>query len=495
MNINEIKKIYGYIRVSTKKQGDGVSLEVQKNDIIEFARKHNLIIIGWFVEKKSASKGFRPQFNRMIEQLYSKEADGFIAHKIDRMMRNRNDWAIINELIDDGCEVLSADGTTLDDVNGRFMGDIQAAVATRYSSNLAEEAKKGLYGRLKQGYYPFHAPLGYLDHGAGKTKSIDPVKAPYIKQLFDLYINQGYTLRSLVDEMYKRGLRNGRGNQLSKNSIAKILKNPFYTGIMQVKGQQFKGNHKPLITMNDYNKVQSIMAGKTNTKLRKHSFLFRKMLNCKGCGYKLIGELQKGNVYYRCHIEDCKTTSIRESTVTYFTENMLKTIQIGEREAETMQRMLLELKSNWLKTQKELLQSINLRLGSLGVRLHRITDLLIDGTLNKEHYELEKRKILAQQQELNDQQNVVSSEKTKFFKKMQDFLELAKKPILLYDLANYDEKRELLENLTSNFQIDGKRVVFTMVSSFFGLANRDVLSFGGPDRTRTCHLLSASEAL
>ncbi len=490
MNItNTTKNVYGYIRVSTLKQGNGVSLEVQKADISRFAESRGYGIIGWFEEKKSASKGFRPEFNRMIGQLYNREADGFIAHKIDRMMRNRHDWAVINELIDGGCEVLSADGTTLDDVNGRFMGDIQAAVATRYSSNLAEEAKKGLYGRLKQGYYPFLAPLGYTDNGGGELKTIDPVKAPLVKQLFDLYTKQGYTVRKLVDEMYARGLRNTRGNRLPKNSIIKILKNPFYTGIMEVKGQQFKGNHEPIITMQTYRKAQEVMAGKTNTKVRKHNFLYRKMLNC-ACGYKLIGELQKGNVYYRCQTRGCPTKSLREGTVDLFIGNMLKSISMGNGEVQALETMLLELKGDWLAKQKELFHSINLRLGSLDAKLERITELLINGTLDTETYESEKRKILAQRQELNEQQNLVSSGKMQFLNKMQHFLELAKHPNILYDTANTDEKRELLGIITSNLQVEGKRLMISMVSPFHRLVNRDVLPFGGENNTTTLNKAS-----
>ena len=47
-------------------------------------------------------------------------------------------------------------------VSGRLSADIQAVVASHYSRNLREEAKKGIYGRLKQGFYPFRAPIGYL---------------------------------------------------------------------------------------------------------------------------------------------------------------------------------------------------------------------------------------------------------------------------------------------------------------------------------------------
>jgi DNA invertase Pin-like site-specific DNA recombinase len=489
MNIkNKTKNVFGYIRVSTPKQGQGVSLEVQKNDIIKLAKEKNLIIIKWFLEKKSASKGkeFRPEYTKMVAGLYNKQAEGFIAHKINRMMRHMDDWAELNHFFDKGYEIHSAvEAIDFSQPMGRYVANIQAANDIHYSQNLSWEAKKGLYGRLKQGYYPFLAPLGYIDNGGGKEKTIDPIKAPLVKQLFDLYIKQGFTTRKLVDEMYRRGLRNSRNNKVSKNSLIKILKNPFYMGIMEVKEQQFKGNHTPLITSHIFKKAQDIMAGKTNTKLRKHAFVFRKMLNCKNCGYKLIGELQKGNIYYRCHIKGCPTKSIRESTINLYIQNMLKAITVNEEEIDIMQQQLSVLKGDWLSKQKELSHSLNLRLGSLDDRLERITDLLIEGTLDKDHYESEKRKVLAKQQELNEQQTLVSSEKTHYLKNIQDFLELAQKPKLLYDLANCDEKRELLELLTSNLQIEGRKLVISMVSAFYSLVNRDVLSFGGDDNTST----------
>lgn len=43
---------------------------------------------------------------------------------------------------------------------GRLSADIQSVVAADYVRNLREEAKKGIYGRLKQGFYPMRAPIG-----------------------------------------------------------------------------------------------------------------------------------------------------------------------------------------------------------------------------------------------------------------------------------------------------------------------------------------------
>jgi CheY-like chemotaxis protein len=56
------------------------------------------------------------------------------------------------------------EGVDLRTVSGRLSADIQAVVAAHYSRNLLEETKKGLYGRLKQGFYPLRAPIGYRIH-------------------------------------------------------------------------------------------------------------------------------------------------------------------------------------------------------------------------------------------------------------------------------------------------------------------------------------------
>src|SRR5256885_4492354 len=112
----------------------------------------------------------------MLKLLQASKADGVIIHKIDRGARNLKDWADLGELIDSGIEVHFAnEGLDLNSRGGRLSADIQAVVAADYIRNLREEAKKGFYGRLKQGFFPMPARIGYLDNGAGRPKTIDPL--------------------------------------------------------------------------------------------------------------------------------------------------------------------------------------------------------------------------------------------------------------------------------------------------------------------------------
>lgn len=79
-----MKTYFVYTRVSTVKQGDGVSLEAQRDAISAYAEKHQLTISTWFEEKETAAKRGRPVFNNMVAALQKGEAAGLIIHKIDR---------------------------------------------------------------------------------------------------------------------------------------------------------------------------------------------------------------------------------------------------------------------------------------------------------------------------------------------------------------------------------------------------------------------------
>ncbi|MFV1877678.1 recombinase family protein [Nioella sp.] len=170
-----MKPCFGYIRVSTQKQGEGVSLEAQKDAIISFASRQNLSVVKWFEERQTAAKGGRPIFNQMLGQLKRRAARGVIIHKIDRSARNLRDWAMFSELPDMGVDVfIATENLDFNSRGGRLTADIQAVIAADYIRNLREETIKGLHGRLKQGLYRFRAPIGYLDNGKGRPSASSP---------------------------------------------------------------------------------------------------------------------------------------------------------------------------------------------------------------------------------------------------------------------------------------------------------------------------------
>ena len=69
-----MKKFFGYIRVSTPKQGHGVSLQEQRDAIVRFAERNSFEIATWFEEKETAAKRGRTDFNRMLKLLQAGRA-------------------------------------------------------------------------------------------------------------------------------------------------------------------------------------------------------------------------------------------------------------------------------------------------------------------------------------------------------------------------------------------------------------------------------------
>src|SRR5947208_183592 len=300
-----MNKFLGYTRVSTAKQGvRGVSLQEQRGAIERHAQRNGLKISEWFEERETAAKRGRPIFNKMLKLLDKGKGDGVIIHKIDRSARNLKDWADLGELIDKGIEVHFAnESLDLHSRGGRLSADIQAVVASDYIRNLREETRKGFYGRLKQGFYPLPAPLGYVDRGKGKCKDLDPVRAPLVRKAFELYSTGRFNLYTLLDELHRLGLRNKGGSKVTRTGMSVILNNPFYLGLIRLRrtGETFAGAHEPLITKQLFDRVHRILNNRTPTRTIIHDFVFRRLLRCKSCGYSLIGERQKGHAYYRCH--------------------------------------------------------------------------------------------------------------------------------------------------------------------------------------------------
>lgn len=451
-----MKKCFGYVRVSTVKQGEGVSLEAQREAVEQFAARNDIAIVRWFEERVTAAKSGRPEFNRMLRLLKSRRADGVVMHKIDRSARNFTDWAKIGGLSDAGIDVHFAT-ETLDfrSRGGRLAADIQAVIAADYIRNLRDETIKGLTGRLRQGLYPFKAPIGYLDNGKGKSKSPDPVRAPFIQQAFSLYASGGYSFLSLTAEMKRRGLVNERGRALTKGGIEKVLRNPFYFGLIRVTttGDTYPGIHEPLVSAALFERVQEVRAGKSGKKTTRHNFTYRGLFRCGACGGTMTGERQRGHVYYRCHRADCRTRCVREEVLTKAVVDMLCQMQFDAAAIEN----LADAASRYGETGREGIKALELQLTQNESRLRRLADAYIDNMVDQNTYQVRRQALLTATIRLREEIENRKSARNRA-PDPRRFFEHMKSLPNLYISANLAERREIVEITTSNRSVIGKNV-------------------------------------
>lgn len=477
-----------YVRVSTARQGErGVSLQEQREAIERYAIRHDLNIARWFEERETAAKLGRKEWAEMLRLLRRGTARGVLIHKIDRSARNLRDWADLGDLIDRGVEVRFVnESLDLQTRSGRLSADIQAVVAADYIRNLREEALKGIQGRLKQGILPLPAPVGYLDRGAGRPKAIDPEKGPLVRRAFELYATGRYNLHALRDELSAAGLRNRRGGEVTVGGLAKLLRNPFYTGLIRIRRRKevYEGAHEPLLPQRLFDRVQAVLDGKLAARPERHEFLFRRRLRCGTCRYALIGERQKGLVYYRCHTRSCPTTSARETAVEARLSPLLVALQLDPGERAYLGEKVAGLKAGAKDSATAERRTLELQLRQLAAKRSRLADALVDGVFDRELFEERQEALLKTKRVIEDRLAGHDDNGAARAEQLADFLERLDTANSLYESGTTEERRQLLDCLTSNWTVTGKAVDFTPLPEVQLVAERAKNTYGGAYRVR-----------
>ena len=469
-----MKQVFAYIRVSKPKKGGGVSLEQQQAAIERYVAQQDLDITAWFKEKKTAATQGRPIFNEMMRQLRQRKASGVVMHKVDRSARNLRDWTDLEDLIEAGVDLHFAhDAIDMKSRGGRLSADLQAVIAADYIRNLREEALKGIEGRLKQGILPHHAPIGYLDRGPGEPKAVDPVRGPIVRWLFERYGVGDCTLRDLTDLAANRGLRNSAGKPLRLTQIHYLLRNVFYAGVLKsARFGIFPGAHQPIVRRSLFDRVQKILSGKFVRHTKRHLFRFRRLLHCKTCGRSLIGSRVKGIIYYRCSTVTCPTTSVREDAVDAEVREMLRTFTLGDAEVDRIAAELATMNRNARDLLEKRRAALTEALATANARFERLTGLLLDDKIDPAAYDQAQSAIVLGRQKLEQDLATADEDQSIAITAAGKIVELARRPIILYESADAERKRLLVETVMSNCVVTGKSLAFSLREPFAMLAKR-----------------------
>ena len=469
-----MKQIFAYIRVSKPKKGGGVSLEQQQAAIERYVAQQGLDITAWFKEKKTAATQGRPVFNEMMRQLRQRMASGVVMHKVDRSARNLRDWTDLADLIEAGVDLHFAhDAIDMKSRGGRLSADLQAVIAADYIRNLREEALKGIEGRLKQGILPHHAPIGYLDCGPGEPKAIDPVRGPIIRWLFERYGAGDCTLRDLTEFAGSRGLRNSAGKPLRVTQIHYLLRNVSYAGVLKsARFGIFPGAHQPIVRRSLFDRVQEILSGKFVRRTKRHFFLFRRLLRCNTCGRSLIASRVKGIVYYRCSTVTCPTTSVREDAVDAEVREVLQQITLGDTEADRIAAELAAADREAHDLLEKRRAALTEALATANARFERLTSLLLDDKIDPTAYDEARSAIVLGRQKLEQDLAAADEDQNIAIAATGKIVELTRRPVILYESADDERKRLLVETVMSNCVVTGKSLEFSLREPFATLAKR-----------------------
>lgn len=327
---DEGKRAIIYLRVSTEEQVDNFSLETQEDICRKEAEKRGFIITEIFREEGRSAKSItgRPVLINLLE--YCRKNKGRVqavfVYRIDRVSRQTADYlAIRKKLLENGVNIFSATEPTGDSPTEKLVETILAGFAQLDNDVRSERARNGLRARFLSGRITTgQVPLGYIVQVGYAVKEIETWDK--VKQAWDLMATGTKTLREMAIIMQSWGLREKHGKRtydMKAQGVCKIFRNKFYAGYLtsRVYTEEVKGQHVPMVTEEQFYKVQAILDGRNINKValatRNHEhpdFPLRRIIRCSICGKGLTGGWSKGRYarygYYRCG-GSCKGVSIK----------------------------------------------------------------------------------------------------------------------------------------------------------------------------------------
>lgn len=273
---------------------------------------------------------------------------------------------------------------------------------------------------------------------------------------------------------------------MNKSELAYILRNPFYVGIIRMRrsGEVYPGIHEPLVSKTLFERVQNILDGKLTARSITHDFLYRRMITCTDCRHKLVGELQKGHVYYRCHTSSCPTRSLREDLIEQAIETCFSPLDLSDDEYAELRQRAERFSDDAAKTIENRSRAIKLQLDAISQRIATLLDLYMGGDIEKELFQERKLALVMERKTLEEEQTRVASGEYRLADDLAGYLELLKSLQQSYQQAIPAERRQLIQTVTSNFSASGNELAVELKSPFFEMADLLSVQSGPPDRDR-----------
>ena len=312
----DIKRVALYLRVSTKEQAQGYSLDSQREALSEWAEDRGWQIADIYEDAGASGTTVegRLKFQEMIARAQMDEFDAVLVLMNDRFARSRRDAVVYKDLLNGrGIRVLSRTEPAVGDASpaGFLMEGMSDVWAAYYSVQLSENVSRGKAARVRRGLPLGDISFGYRSVDAKTPPEVVPEEAGIIRRAFEGYAGGNLSMLELADMINGAGFkpRSKRGRTaFSKATVAGMLSNPFYVGDITYHGEVIgQGLHKPIVSRQLWEKVQEVRKDRARRPQvfgarTKRAYLLAGVAVCSRCGHQLWANTTAGgrHTYYRC---------------------------------------------------------------------------------------------------------------------------------------------------------------------------------------------------
>lgn len=305
-----MKKAVIYARYSCERQTEQ-SIEGQLRVCQEFAEKNDILIIDTYIDRATTgTNDNRAAFQTMLKDAEKPVPwDIVLVYALDRFGRNSIEVAVNKQKLRKNNKLLiSATQRTSENIDGSknldgiLLENVYIGLAEYYSAELSQKIRRGMNeSRQKRQYTGGFVLFGY--DVKDKKYVINETEAEIVRQVYADYAN-GRIVKDICKELAERGIKNKFGRPFVPNTIYRMLRLEKYIGIVRYGDDVFENTLPPIVDMETYAKVQSIIAANKRAPSRRKSygkFFLSGKLYCGECGSLMTGDSgtsHRGVVYF-----------------------------------------------------------------------------------------------------------------------------------------------------------------------------------------------------
>lgn len=437
-------RVVAYARVSTDNDEQLNSYESQK----KYYKEKIVSNDEWGFSGIYADEGIsgtqdykRENFMKMIEDALEGKFDLILTKSISRFARNTLDTLKYVRLLKEKNIAILFEEENINtlEMSGELLLTVLSSVAQQESETISSHVKLGLKMKSERGeLVGFNNCYGYSYDSKTNVMSIVNEEAEIVRLIFKTYLegHGGNYIAKMLTDM-KVETRRNKG-KWSANTVVGILKNEKYIGDV-LQGKTFttdpishkrltnygesdqyyiKDHHEAIISRDVFDRVQEILkdrcgARATGRRLgnigRKYPFSGK--IKCGFCGATYVRRCmysKKGStVIWDCltDVESGKDTckdskALRENLI----ENaFVDAYHILCNSKDFNAEMLLKIISSCIRDNsvEDKIKSLKKSKSNQESQIHKLVDLMLDGTLDKETYSVKKEKLDKKLQKIN----------------------------------------------------------------------------------------------
>jgi site-specific DNA recombinase len=455
------------------------SIEDQLRIAEQIKKQRGLEVLQVFSEARSAKQPGRPQFNKMIDMIHSRnDIKGIIVWKFNRLSRNPQDEGTLRWLLQSGrIEEIVTPEKTYTPTDSDFIMAIEGAQAQRFINDLRKDTARGVQSKLDKGHAPYMAPPGYRNttekRQGERHIEAHPVYFPLVRKIFDLALTGDYSVEKLHEQLKEMNIKNGREQIVSRTQLYKMLKDPFYTGIRFVYAGRLytNGAHERMITDEEFDLIQDILKRRSRPRVYTHVGFLNGLVRCGECSAMVTAEVHRKKykngktqdfAYYRCTKRKkgmkCSqpylpVDSLDEQAITY-----LNGITLSPRFVEWAIKWLKVMHENQSKLKGAKIEATQHEYNETLKQIDRVVDLMVAGILSpqeggakKQQLEDKKTRIFSQLSNMDTHVNEINDLTIKTF-------EFIKKVREQFRTGTMAQKKTILRVIGSNLILKDRKL-------------------------------------